>query len=220
MREALIKVADEFVKEVEQNHFKLPVVGINLVGSNASYNYSDTSDIDVHIVVDFSEFKENNDFFIKEYFEAQRKAFARQREILVKGHPVEVYVEDSKNKGVYNGIYSLVNDAWIQEPSKDKVQIDTTAVQLKFDKLHERITSIINLAGNMKNAVKVYKRIFDMRKSGLKNGGEFSVENLVFKKLRDNDLINRLREYMYKERDKELSLESAEQVITEAFKLL
>ena len=56
-----------------------------------------------------------------------------------------------------------------------------------------------------------------MRKSGLKNGGEFSSENIVFKKLRDADLIDRLRDYMYKERDKELSLESAEQVIKEIF---
>ena len=56
-----------------------------------------------------------------------------------------------------------------------------------------------------------------MRKSGLKNAGEFSSENIVFKKLRDAGLIDRLRDYMYKERDKELSLESAEQVIKEIF---
>ena len=43
-------------------------------------------------------------------------------------------------------------------------------------------------------------------------------DNVLFKKLRKLiNLIDRLRDYMYKERDKELFLESAEQVIKEIF---
>ena len=210
VREALLVIANEFIEEVESEEYKLPVVDINLVGSNASYNYNEMSDIDVHIVVDIKELGQNSDFFAKSFFEAKRKLFSQQHKIDVKGRPVEVYIEDSNNKGIYNGIYSILNNKWIQIPSKEKVQIDTTSVQIKFDSLHSMIANIINEPGNMKDAIKLYKHLFDMRKSGLKSGGEFCVENLVFKKLRDSELIDRLREYMYKERDKELSLESVE----------
>ena len=210
VREALLVIANEFIEEVESEEYKLPVVDINLVGSNASYNYNEMSDIDVHIVVDIKELGQNSDFFAKSFFEAKRKLFSQQHKIDVKGRPVEVYIEDSNNKGIYNGIYSILNNKWIQIPSKEKVQIDTTSVQIKFDSLHSMIANIINEPGNMKDAIKLYKHLFDMRKSGLKSGGEFCVENLVFKKLRDSELIDILREYMYKERDKELSLESVE----------
>lgn len=211
VREALLVIANEFIEEVESEEYKLPVVDINLVGSNASYNYNEMSDIDVHIVVDINKLGQNSDFFAKSFFEAKRKLFSQQHKIDVKGRPVEVYIEDSNNKGIYNGIYSILNNKWIQIPSKEKVQIDTTSVQIKFDSLHSIIANMINEPGNMKEAIKLYKHLFDMRKSGLKTGGEFCVENLVFKKLRDSELIDRLREYMYKERDKELSLESVEE---------
>ena len=220
VRQALLEIANEFIKDVEADEFKIPVLDIELVGSNASYNYSDLSDIDVHIVAAIEKIKESNDFFVKSYFEAKRKIFFQQHDIRVKGRPVELYIEDSRTPGVYNGVYSILNNEWVQIPSKEKVQINTTSVQKKFDSYHVEISELINKPGFIKDALKVYKHLFDMRKSGLKDGGEFSSENIVFKKLRDCGLIDRLRDYMYKERDKELSLESAEEVIAEAMQML
>lgn len=220
VREALLEIADEFIKDVEAEEFKIPVIDIELVGSNASYNYTELSDIDVHIVAAIEKIKQSNDFFVKSYFEAKRKIFFQQHNITVKGRPVELYIEDSRTPGVYNGVYSIKNNKWIQMPSKEKVQINTTSVQERFDSYHVDISDLINKPGNIKEALKVYKHLFDMRKSGLKDGGEFSSENIVFKKLRDSGLIDRLRDYMYKERDKELSLESAEDVIKEALTII
>ena len=191
VKESILNIVNEFVKEIEDEEFKLPIVDIEIVGSNASYNYTELSDVDVHIVADIEKIEtaKTNDFFVKSYFDAKRKIFFQQHDIRIKGHPVELYIEDSRTPGVQN----------------------------KFDKYHVEISSLINEPGHIKEALKVYKHLFDMRKSGLKNGGEFSSENIVFKKLRDAGLIDRLRDYMYKERDKELSLESAEQVIKEIF---
>lgn len=217
VKAALLKISNEFVEDVEDGEFKLPIKDIRLVGSNASYNYTNLSDIDIHIIADIEKIGCENDFFVKSYFEAKRKIFDRQHSILIKGHPVEMYIEDSRTPGVYNGVYSLIKDSWIQVPSKEKVGIDDSAIQFKFDEYHEKISNAINDSGNLKDAIKVYKHLFDMRKSGLQSGGEFSVENLVFKKLRDNELIDRLRDYMYKERDKELSLESIEEDIRESY---
>jgi len=46
-----------------------------------------------------------------------------------------------------------------------------------------------------------------MRKSGLERAGEFSVENLVFKLLRNQGLIDRLTQMIRDLEDQELSLE-------------
>ena len=47
-----------------------------------------------------------------------------------------------------------------------------------------------------------------MRSSGIRKGGEFSIENLVFKELRNNGYLEKLSTYIVKTKDKSLSLES------------
>jgi hypothetical protein len=51
------------------------------------------------------------------------------------------------------------------------------------------------------------EHIYRLRKAGLESGGEFSVENLAFKLLRDRGQINKLRKYIDKLQSAELSLE-------------
>jgi hypothetical protein len=45
-----------------------------------------------------------------------------------------------------------------------------------------------------------------MRRSGLEKAGEYSVENLTFKALRNNGYIDKIRNYSVSATDKELSL--------------
>ena len=45
-----------------------------------------------------------------------------------------------------------------------------------------------------------------MRASALKRGGEFSVENLVFKELRNLGYIDKVTEYIRSKQDQRLSL--------------
>ena len=47
-----------------------------------------------------------------------------------------------------------------------------------------------------------------MRKSGLEKGGEFSIENLTFKYLRNNGYIGKLMKIKRDTMDKKLSLEN------------
>ena len=48
-----------------------------------------------------------------------------------------------------------------------------------------------------------------MRKAGLERGGEFSVENIVFKKLRNNNLLQKLKDQIKISFDRELSLKES-----------
>lgn len=52
IRKRLIEIAREFVSTIKMS--ELPICDIIMVGSSASYNWSKYSDIDLHILVDFS----------------------------------------------------------------------------------------------------------------------------------------------------------------------
>ena len=55
VREALLNVKDEFLKDLSENKIPLRVIDIWLVGSNASFNYTDKSDIDLHIIANLDD---------------------------------------------------------------------------------------------------------------------------------------------------------------------
>ena len=53
--EAFQDIVNEFVKETKESEVPIKALDTWLVGSNASYNYSDNSDIDLHIQVDLED---------------------------------------------------------------------------------------------------------------------------------------------------------------------
>lgn len=58
IKQGILEVVDEFKKYID---FDLPIIDIVLVGSNASYNYTPTSDLDIHLIVNFDNIDENKD---------------------------------------------------------------------------------------------------------------------------------------------------------------
>ena len=63
IRKRLIEIAKEFITTIKIE--KLPIIDIIMVGSSASYNWSKYSDIDLHILVDFSKIKDiTNEVFV------------------------------------------------------------------------------------------------------------------------------------------------------------
>ena len=49
--EKLLQISEEFLKSIDP--LTLSIADIRLVGSNASFNYNEQSDIDLHIIVNF-----------------------------------------------------------------------------------------------------------------------------------------------------------------------
>ena len=52
----------------------------------------------------------------------------------------------------------------------------------------------------------VIKRLYDMREAGLSSGGEYSVENIVFKTLRSRGYIDQLKNTVNKLYDTQASV--------------
>lgn len=223
VRAKLIGATEDFLQEMTKNMTSqavdLLVEDILLVGSNASYNYSDFSDIDIHILYNpLNLGDELSLFFAKEYFETFRRLFNQSHQITVYGLPVEFYAEDITNEGIYNGKYSVLNDKWVKFPDKEKVNVNSADIEAKFDLYKSDIESYLEIPGQYENALELYKKIFKMRRAALHTGGEFCTENLAFKKLRNEGWITKLRDYIRNERDKSLSVESLREMFAECIK--
>lgn len=180
------------------------VKDIRLLGSSANYNYTKHSDIDLHIVVDYEKVHKTCPV-VAGYLYAQKSLFNKEHDITIYGIPVELYAESHKDKTASNGIYSIKENKWISKPSKPKLNVDDLAVKSKYEELERAI----NDTNSQEEAQQILDKIYQLRKAGLDEVGEFSVENIVFKKLRDNELIQKLKGQIKTSFDKKLSLKES-----------
>jgi hypothetical protein len=199
LREKLITIANEFY-----NNFGYDVLieDIILTGSLANYNYNEYSDLDIHIVIDFSKIN-NNVKLVKNAIDGYRFMWNLRHNIKIKGHDVELYIQDINEIHKASGLYSLLNAKWIVVPKYNQPIIDKELVNFKFSTYKSGIDELkkISLKNTtseiaMKNhifATEYKSKIMKGRKIGLeKKEAEFSVENLVFKKLRNSGYIEKL----------------------------
>ena len=179
-----------------------------ITGSSASYNYTEFSDLDLHIIVDFD--KVHKDCPVVEgYLSAMKSTFNKEHDIFIHGVPVELYAEKKDQGTVHNGLYSL-QTGWIDIPNKIEPTDNDAAVEAKYNELKE----LIDKCETAEVADELLDKIYTMRKAGLADAGEFSTENLAFKKLRNEGVMNKLRQLKKQEVDKQLSLESYNEEVT------
>ena len=86
IRKNLIQVANDFINNLDVN---IQIIDITLTGSLANYNWSKYSDIDLHIIVKFSDMDENFDL-VKGFFDGKRINWNHSHEIMLKGYEVEI----------------------------------------------------------------------------------------------------------------------------------
>jgi hypothetical protein len=182
----------------------LPVEDYTITGSNANFTWTQYSDLDLHLIIPGTPSDA-----ARELFNAKKALWAEQHTITIKGLPVEVYVQGQEEPHHSTGVYSLKTSSWITEPKKVKPNIDDAAVGAKKDALVHDIESAL-LSKDLERLRAVKDKITKMRKSGLERAGEWSVENVAFKVLRNLGLIDRVAEMIRELEDQELSLEQAQ----------
>ena len=195
IRERLQEIAEEFIEKLD-----LPNVDIKdiiLTGSLANYNWSDYSDLDVHIVIDFREVADDEEL-VKKYFDAVRANWNRNHDITVKGYEVELYVQDDDEKHASTGIYSILNDEWVLQPSRQEFNIDKVNIFKKARHIMRDIDKVTAHLGRQEYdtalalAEKTKDKIKRMRRGALERGGIYSTENLAFKVLRRGGYMGKL----------------------------
>jgi hypothetical protein len=192
VRKTLLMNAKRFIEFSDVEGLKFN--DIMLTGSMANFNYNENSDLDVHIVLDFNQISENKDF-VGDFFKLKKQLWADKLPIQVKGHDVEMYFQDSAETHHSTGTYSLIKNDWITKPTKKIVNIDSADVQLKSADFMNAIDDL-ETNEDEKDFIKRYEaiknKIKKYRQSGLDKSGEFSVENLVFKILRNTGYLEKM----------------------------
>ena len=206
----LMTIAKSFAEKLQIDEKALE--DITFTGSLANYNWTKFSDIDLHLIVDFSQVDENLDL-VREYFSAKSSNWNRLHKIMIFGHEVEIYVQNAAEPHHSTGVYSILNKKWLQTPQKfEKVNFGMEEVKRKansFIDMLERADDFYldkNYEQANEFAVKLMDKLKNFRQSGLESEGERSLENLTFKYLRNNGHIKFLHDLRNRSFDKMMSL--------------
>jgi predicted nucleotidyltransferase len=207
VRKALMRIAEEFIDDLGEDIF---VEEIYLMGSLANFNWSEYSDFDLHVIVDFERYGKQEELY-KELFDLKKKLFNDKHNIKIFGYDVELYAQGASDEAHSDGVYSVMNDEWIHRPTKTHKNLDMSVLKTKIKSWTDKIDDAIEDAkseGNAESLKRLKDKLKDYRQSGLNKDGEFSYENLVFKYLRRSGHIGKLFDEKTKIKDKELSIET------------
>lgn len=209
VRNHLIKIGNDFANtlNLKMDH----LIDFVLTGSNANFNWTELSDIDIHLSLNSNEIENCIDCVtdFEDCLQAKKSLWNDRHDIKIYGFDVEVYVT-SQHETLVNdsGSYSLLNNKWISKPTFKHITYDSISVQSKVKELASEIDAMINSKTNDPEDIQeLLDRISKMRSAGLSREGEFSVENLTFKALRNNGYIQKIRQYQNNAYDNDLSLE-------------
>lgn len=201
VRTQLLLIAEDFVEHLGIDH--LNIEDITISGSSAAYSYTEHSDIDLHIVVDMNNFKDDDVY--RELFDAKKVVYNDAHDIVISGFEVELYVQD-KNKPVISlGEYSVKDDKWLRLPRKRRANLDQAATKMKYDKL-AKLAEFALKSHSYPKIQGVLRTIKKYRQAGLDLNGEFGPENLAYKALRSKGVVSKLYSMLDELHSKRLSL--------------
>lgn len=202
VRLRLLDIADDFIDSMSVSWIK--PVDIVFTGSLANYNWSKYSDIDIHIIYDFSKIYKKSEF-VEDYFKSKKENWLNNHSHLkIYGFPVEISVEDSNKKNVMSGRYSLEKNEWITEPSdfqdailnKNYIKEYSAKIMTEIDNIEKQIhkeTDKHKIEVLSNNIEKIFSKIKNLRIEGLKSKKkEMSSGNIIYKLIRRMKYIDKI----------------------------
>jgi len=197
---ALLRIAREFWKFLE---IDTKITDIVISGSQANYNYTSHSDIDLHLIVPMKDIQ--CDEPIEALFDTKRKLWKAKHTIDIYGIPVECYAEDADRPAI-SSCYSLLHNRWIREPDHSRVEYNRQQVEHSVDVWTTLITHAVQTR-DLKELERLTELLMIYRKVGLAKQGEFGAANLTFKSLRNAGTLERLHTALNQTKDHSLSLD-------------
>ena len=168
--DALYKIAKEFFESLNLPH-NIKLEDVTLTGSLATYNWSSMSDVDLHLLINFNKLEDRE--LMEAFFRQKSKNWNDTHKILIKGFEVEIYVQDSTEPHYASGIYSILHERWIKEPSRFRVEIDYETIKKKAARFMDAIDEVYDHYAEkdfrlaLKSAEGLMERIKKYRRAGL-----------------------------------------------------
>jgi len=194
IRQKLLEIAEDFWQFLD---IDAKIIDIQLTGSIANYNWTPESDLDVHIITDFSQVDKNEEL-VRKAMDGQRFIWNQRHPVVLREHDVECYIQDQKEQHISSGLFSLLNNEWIKQPLWSPPSVDpkdisekVRVIMYEFYKIKEEIKDATGEEARLLHDYlkRFKKKIMKVRKASLEKDGEYSIENLVFKELRRKGVI-------------------------------
>lgn len=198
----LTQIANDYFETLKLPS-KVKIKDIIFTGSLANFNWSKFSDVDLHLVIDTTLIEGTKDF-VQEFFWSQKTIWNDEHDIKIFDYPVELYVQDVKDKLTATSVYSVKFDKWILKPKKENFKINKKVIKKKSQEFIDKVKAIKKdfESGNHQAVItkvtKLKDKIVSYRGTGLDKNGEFSNENIVFKVLRRILFLDILDDYKTK----------------------
>ena len=207
LKSAMLRIADTFIEFLGAD--KTHLNDIVFTGSNVGYMYHDKSDIDLHFIFDFdAECKTCGGIPLEDCMLAKKSLWNDEHDIGIKGYQVEVYAEMAEKLVTSAGVYSILHDTWVQHPTRDPIDVNDPLIIQKAKELRAMVDAAVDgKVDELDSLDEISARIRDMRAAGLSSAGEYSIENLAFKVLRNDGTIEKLKNYKRGLEDSKLSLD-------------
>lgn len=190
-----------------ENYIEVPIsiVDVQLVGSNASFNYTEHSDLDVHIIANFENVQASPEI-LQSLYDAKKTSFNKNFDVKIRGIEIELYVQDVKSNITSNGIYSVCEDRWIKEP-KPITSIKNYDTSEELEKWRAKISEVLrsNSYDTISETINV---LYLIRHNSIACDGEYGKGNQLFKEIRAEGLLDALKTALNETVSKQLSLES------------
>ena len=187
----LLSKAWEFVKFSGVS--KDRVSDIVFTGSNANFNYTKFSDVDLHIMCD------EHGFDSQKLYEKKVEWTVEHQGLKLGRYPIEMYIQDKDERWPKGqGVYSLMQRKWLVEPIHlGHIDVlDDLNTEQKVDFEIKFIKDLLKVK-RIEPILEYKERLWKLRSAGLERGGEFSVENVVYKDLRNRGLIEKLNKHLH-----------------------
>jgi len=208
IQKRLMEIANDFYDFLGVD---IPLLDVTLTGSLSNYNYSKYSDFDLHLIVNYDDIDADHEL-VEDFFSMKKTIWNKRHDITIKDYEVEVYAQDAGETHLSTGVYSVMNDEWVVKPEKTNTKVDKNEVYKKSKSWTKQIDNIekiynkskhdqvIKLIDKLKEKLKKYRGI------GLEEGGEYAIENLVFKVLRRSGYIERLNDMKEDSYDEKMTI--------------
>ena len=192
LRIGLLKIAKAFY---EYLGIDTSIKDILLIGSSANYNWTKHSDIDLHVLINYLDINDNY-HVVNELMHAKKTLWNQNYPLTFKGMNIELYAQDSKQEMHSSvGVYSLMRGKWIKKPNAETISVDDELIEKKAEPYVYEIDNLDPNNSKINQRISSLKhRLKHLRQSGLDSTGEFSIENMAFKHLRNKGYIERLNQ--------------------------
>ena len=189
LRLQLLKIAKAFYKFLG---ITAKIKDVTLTGSNANYNWTTYSDIDLHLIIDYKEVDEN-DTLVRELMQSKKSLWNNTYPIEFKNMNIELYAQNAVEPHTSTGVFSLLNNDWLQKPDPKIVSVDDNEINTKAKPYEFEIDNLDPYEDDLLYKIQNIKsRLKHLRQTGLETVGEYSIENLAFKSLRNSGHLEKL----------------------------